>query len=120
MILDDKGNVTEFKVNGQPVMNETWFNAADLSGTVNVELKFNATGIAGKVVIYEKVYDENGNLIARHENPKDEGQTVTIVPPPETPKTGDNVWMQAAALIALCLATLAIAAILAFRRRKAV
>ncbi|MBQ9887271.1 MAG: VaFE repeat-containing surface-anchored protein [Lachnospiraceae bacterium] len=120
MILDDKGNVTELKVNGKPVISETWFNATGLNGSVNVELKFNAAGIVGKVVIYEKVYDEAGNLVTRHENPKDEGQTVTIVPPPETPKTGDNAWMQAAALIALCLATLATAAILAFRRRKAV
>ena len=80
---------------------------------------FNARELAGrKVVVFERLYDQaSGSLVAAHEDPSDEGQTVAIGDVPENTtttffeKTGDSVtvshWMLIAGL-ALAAAGLAL------------
>ena len=58
----------------------------DMDGTFSVEMKMDSDKLAGRdLVVFEKVYDMEGNLLTRHEDLEDEGQTVTINFPPTTP-----------------------------------
>ena len=53
----------------------------DMDGTFSVEMKMDSDKLAGKdLVVFEKVYDMEGNLLTSHEDLEDEGQTVTVKP----------------------------------------
>lgn len=58
------------------------------NGLVELTFKVDSDKLAGKdLVVFEKVLDkETGKEIAKHEDIKDEGQTVTIEQKPEEPK----------------------------------
>ena len=61
-------------------------------GTIDVEIKLDTTDLAGHdIVFFEKLTDEDENIIAVHEDIEDEGQTVNFpepVPEPENPGKG--------------------------------
>ena len=53
----------------------------NMDGSFSVETKMDSDKLAGKdLVVFEKVYDEEGNLYSSHEDLEDEGQTVTVKP----------------------------------------
>lgn len=55
------------------------FTPEEADGTQLVELSFDGTGLGGKsLVVYEKLFAADVQL-ASHEDPSDEGQTVTVV-----------------------------------------
>lgn len=57
----------------------TTFQPEASSGTSEVRFSFDARDLpTGTLVSFERLYDANGALVARHEDPHDEGQTVTI------------------------------------------
>ena len=69
----------------------------DPNGDISVDFVLNTEKLQGKtLVVFEKLYDLKGNLLAEHEDLDDEGQTVTVPVKPETPKkphtihTGDG------------------------------
>ena len=69
------------------------FTAEDADGTVDVEVSLDTTELAGHdIVFFEKLADEQENVVATHEDIDDEGQTVSIpaedVPGKGYPKTG--------------------------------
>ena len=83
-----------------------------------MEFILNTNTLKGKaLVVFEKLYDLEGNLIAEHEDISDEGQTVKAPtePPKEPPKviiTGDEnrpwpyfvlIGVSAAALMAVSM-----------------
>ena len=87
-------------------------------GAVCMEFTLNTNSLKGKeLVVFEKLYDLKGNLIAEHEDINDEGQTVKVPtePPKEPPTvviTGDEnrpwpyfilIGVSAAALMALSM-----------------
>ena len=74
------------KATGKPVLDPTGkevtaekeFTSLIGTGWVNVTFEFDATNLYGKdTVVFEKVYDVNGHLVAKHEDITDEDQTVT-------------------------------------------
>lgn len=78
---------------GLPVVGMTEFVAESADGTVDVEVTLNTADLAGHdLVFFEKLADEQENVIATHEDIEDEGQTVSIpaedVPGKGYPKTG--------------------------------
>lgn len=94
-----------------PVVGMTEFVPESADGTVDVEVTFDTQGLAGHdLVFFEKLADEQENVIAVHEDIDDEGQTIRIpaedVPGKGYPKTGalvDIDPVQASVMaIALC------------------
>lgn len=56
------------------------FTAERETGSQVVELSLNTSELAGKrLVVFEKLYDANGEVVATHEDIDDEGQSVTVV-----------------------------------------
>ena len=70
---------------GKEVTAETTFTAEKEDGFVDVVFTFNAKDLKGQdVVVFEKAYQGvgvNAKLIGKHEDPKDEGQTVKVLKP---------------------------------------
>lgn len=76
---------------GEAVKNGSGPLAEDVTGTVTftaeretgsqvVELSLNTSELAGKrLVVFEKLYDANGEVVATHEDINDEGQSVTVI-----------------------------------------
>ena len=63
---------------GKEVTAEKEFTSLIGTGWANVTFEFDATNLYGKdTVVFEKVYDVNGHLVAKHEDITDEDQTVT-------------------------------------------
>lgn len=85
-IVDKDGKVTVEPVKdakGKPVTAKKTFTPAEPNGEVEIEFTYDASLLAGKrVVAFEQCY-EGGisakTLIARHEDPEDEDQTVTLI-----------------------------------------
>ena len=66
---------------GNEITAEKEFRTLLSNGKVKVEFKFDATSLYGKdTVVFEKVYDSEGHIAAKHEEIDDEGQTVTWEP----------------------------------------
>lgn len=107
----------------------------DVSGEVEAELEFTAKGNNGEIsmvytidttninktdiVVFEYLYDENGKLVASHEDINDEDQTVHVpkLPPEDTPKTGDSSPVVPVVLIGLA-SFLGLGIIIFLKRRK--
>lgn len=72
---------------GQPVSAETTFTPEQPNGSVPVTFSFDAQKLGGrKVVAFERLYTEDGSLVAQHEDLDDRAQTVEVAAP--LPKTG--------------------------------
>lgn len=87
VVLKENGKrITEFV--------ELIFTPKEKNGFVEMEFEIDSDSFAGKeLVVFEELYDLEGNLIAEHKDINDEGQTVKITEKPKTPKnpqTGDN------------------------------
>ncbi|MBR3397038.1 MAG: VaFE repeat-containing surface-anchored protein [Lachnospiraceae bacterium] len=94
-----KGEVMDKETGkGIGVTSEVKFQpGGDPNGDISVDFVLNTEKLQGKtLVVFEKLYDLKGNLLAEHEDLDDEGQTVTVPVKPETPKkphtihTGDG------------------------------
>lgn len=107
-----KGTVMD-KASGQPigVTAEATFTAEAIDGSTVVTFTFDTTVLQGKtLVVFESLYDAQGNLIVDHSDINDEDQTVSVPVQPEVPPvvTGDNstpmpyvLGLTAAVLVAL-------------------
>ena len=89
-----KGTVMD-KASGQPigVTAKTTFLAETTDGSIEVPFTFDTTVLQGKtLVVFESLYDTQGNLIVDHSDINDEDQTVSVPVQPEIPPvvTGDD------------------------------
>ena len=120
-----KGTIMD-KASGQSigVTAETTFTAEAADGSTTVTFTFDTSVLQGKtLVVFETLYDTNGNQIVAHSDLNDEDQTVTVPVQPENPPviTGDDstpmpyVAGLAAALLAIAVI---VAALVVKRRRK--
>ncbi len=66
---------------GTPVTAEKKFFNTSPSGTVEISFTFHASSLGGHMVVAGEEAYVNGVLIARHFDLRDEGQTVTLLPP---------------------------------------
>ena len=91
--LMDKATGKTVTVSGKPVTASKVFTPKTKDGKVEMSFTFNATAIkdGSKLVVFEKCYEYDvktkitGDLIAKHTDINDEGQTVTIKEKPEKP-----------------------------------
>lgn len=84
-----KGNVMD-KESGQPigVTQEVMFTAEETDGSVTVFFLLDTTKLEGKtLVVFETLYDTQGNQIADHRDLTDKDQTVDVPVSPEKPQT---------------------------------
>lgn len=74
-----------FKVDDKEVTAQTSFIPETEDGTIDVEFEFDVKDFTGgQLVVFEKLFDDQKDEIAKHEDKDDEGQTVDI-------KRTDNV-----------------------------
>ena len=120
-----KGTIMD-KASGQPigVTAETTFTAEASDGSVEVTFTFDTTKLQGKtLVVFETLYDTQGNLIVDHSDLNDEDQTVSVPVQPVIPPvvTGDDSspMPYVAGLTVALLAVVAIAIMLIRRKKQA-
>lgn len=81
--LIDRDEAAPVQVDGRDLVSEVVFMPEATSGKAAVEFGFDGTLLAGhRTVAFEELYDAEGKLVAEHKDPNDEGQTVTLTPPP--------------------------------------
>ena len=119
-----KGTIMD-KASGQPigVTAETTFTAEASDGSVEVTFTFDTTKLQGKkLVVFETMYDTQGNPIVDHSDLNDEDQTVSVPVQPVIPPvvTGDDSspMPYVLSLLAALGAAVAVAAVLVRRKRK--
>lgn len=85
--LMDKETGKAIQIDGKDLTAEAAFTAKKADGTVDVTFTFNTKDLEGhSVVVFEKMMDANGSVIAIHEDLNDEDQTVIVGKKPEEPK----------------------------------
>ena len=120
-VLMNRTTGEPFLMDGQAVTSEVTFTPETADGEVTVQFTFNADGITTETeaVVFESLYRE-GVEIAVHADIEDDGQTVTLLPPPpDNPKTGDDshvkLWFALAVLSALGTV---VCAVFGFKKKK--
>ncbi len=91
----DKAAGEPFKMEGEPVTAEVVFQAEKPSGSIEIDFTFQTKGLEEKeLVVFEKLtMTENEEEVARHEDLKDQDQTVRLVKrqgSSKSAKTGDD------------------------------
>lgn len=119
-----KGTIMD-KANGEPigVTAETTFTAEASDGSVEVTFTFDTTKLQGKtLVVFETMYDTQGNPIVDHSDLNDEDQTVSVPVQPVIPPvvTGDDSspMPYVLSLLAALVAAVSVATVLVRRKRK--
>ena len=119
-----KGTIMD-KTSGQSigVTAETTFTAEAADGSVTVTFTFDTTKLQGKtLVVFETLYDTQGNPIVDHSDLNDEDQTVSVPVQPVIPPvvTGDDSspMPYVLSLLAALAAAVAVVAVLVRRKRK--
>ena len=79
LVSEDGEKAEEILYNGNPVTAEKTFTPDKPDGTVEMEFTFDSSALGGrKTVVFEEL--RKGEIVvAAHADPKDEGQTVTII-----------------------------------------
>ena len=78
VLMDKATKAPVLDMNGKQITAEQEFKTFMSNGKVKVTFTFDATSLYGKdTVVFEKVFDSEGHVAARHEEIDDEGQTVT-------------------------------------------
>ena len=81
-VLMDPETGEALLIGGEEVRSETEFTAEGTSGFAVVPFELDASSLEGRsTVVFEKLYDAEGNLVASHEDLGDEGQTVSFASP---------------------------------------
>lgn len=109
---------------GNPITASRTFKPSTSTGTIELEFTFDAGSLAGETVVVFEELLQDGNLVAKHADINDEGQSVKIYDKPYvpeepkdgTPKTGDNIpWFSIVCLCGAAACSLGIA-LMAYRR----
>lgn len=81
-VLMDPETGEPLLVGGEAVEAELEFTPAEASGFAVVSFEFDASSLEGRsTVVFERLYDAEGSLVASHEDLEDEGQTVSFAQP---------------------------------------
>lgn len=76
-LLMDKSTGEPVLVNGEIVTGNQVFQPEEMSGYVDIEFLFDGTSLGDiEIVVFERVIDAMGNVVATHEDIEDENQTV--------------------------------------------
>lgn len=91
-VLMNRATGEPLLADGKEIRSSFTFKPDKPDGEITVTFVFDASGIktATEIVVFETLY-RDGTEIAAHADIKDDGQTVTLIPPkPDNPQTGDN------------------------------
>ena len=125
--LIDRSSAKPVEENGKPLTAEVRFTPEDADGSVEVVFRFDGTDLAGHTVVAFEELSLDGEVVAEHKDPNDEGQSVSLVEPPsetldepstpagKLPKTGDSLPLIPIACLAGAALTAACAALMARR-----
>ena len=76
-LVDSESEEPILDANGNEVKREQSFNLTRISGNVEVNFSFNSSNLGGRtVVVFEELYDAEGNLVSSHKDRLDENQTI--------------------------------------------
>ena len=120
-----KGTIMD-KTSGQPIgiTAETTFTAEAAEGSVEVTFIFDTTKLQGKtLVVFETLYDTQGNQIVDHSDLTDEDQTVSVPVQPVIPPvvTGDDSSpMPYVAGLTVALLAVVVIAIMLIRKKTSI
>lgn len=78
-VLMDKETEKPVKIDGKEVTGELEFQPTKSDGKVDVDLKFDASKLAGKEVVVFEYLSQNGKPVTDHTDINDKGQTLKIV-----------------------------------------
>ena len=82
----DKATGEVLVQNDREITKEKKFTPKESDGTVEIEFTINTLELQEhELVVFEKLYDLKGNLIAEHEDLEDQNQTVTVPKKPDEP-----------------------------------
>ena len=103
---------------GNPVTATKTFKPATSTGSVELEFTFDARALAGETIVVFEELLVDGNVVAKHADIDDEGQSVKIFDKPfipeepkgDMPKTGDGVpWLSVMGLAGAAACSLGVA-----------
>lgn len=122
-VLYDKKTGEPVLINGEKVTSNMEFTAEKTSGTLDMKFVFDVNDLDGDLVVFERMFDSEGHIVARHEDLNSESQTVKLVKKvvesennvdslqenakkmgssvSRNPKTGDNMLLKVVAAIML-------------------
>ena len=79
-ILMDKETGEPLMIDGKTVESSIEVTPEETCGRVDMEFVFDASELGGhELVVFERLYDDNDELIVSHEDIEDEGQTVVMI-----------------------------------------
>jgi hypothetical protein len=79
-LMDKATGEALLDASGNTITAETEFVADDFTDTVEVEFTFDGLNLAGtSIVVFETMYDAEGNIYMEHADLDDEGQTINVV-----------------------------------------
>lgn len=79
-LMDKSTDQPALDAEGNEITAEKEFAAEDFEGSVDIEFRFDGSGLAGaSLVAFESMLDAEGNIYMSHEDIGDEGQTVNVV-----------------------------------------
>lgn len=125
--LVDRDAAKPVEEEGAPLTVEVRFTPEEADGSVEVVFRFDGTGLAGRTVVAFEELTLDGEVVAEHKDPNDEGQSVNLVEPPsetpdepstpagKLPKTGDSLPLVPLACLVGAALTAAGAALMARR-----
>ena len=126
-VLYDKKTGEPVLLNGEKVTSKLEFTAEKPSGTIDMKFEFDAKDLDGELVVFERMFDSDGHIVAKHEDINSGSQTVKLIKKvvesensvkssedtnkktgssvSKNPKTGDNMLLKVVAalmLISIC------------------
>ena len=126
--LIDRDAAAPVEKDGEPLTVEVPFTPEDADGTVEVVFRFDGSELAGRTLVAFEELQLDGEVIAEHKDPDDEGQSVDLVEPPsetpgepskpggKLPQTGDSLPVIPIACLAGAALTAVGAALMARRQ----
>ena len=117
VLMDKKTGKPVVGADGKDVTVQVKFTPKEANGVVTVTFKVDTRNLKGhSLVVFEKIYNEEGTLIAEHCDINDSAQTVRI--PIDGPNTGDGTDLLIPAIGFAGSGILASAILIAGRRKK--
>ena len=126
--LIDRDTAAPVEKDGKPLTVEVPFTPEEADGTVEVVFRFDGSELAGRTLVAFEELRLDGEAIAEHKDPDDEGQSVDLVEPPsetpgepskpggKLPQTGDSLPVVPIACLAGAALTAVGAALMARRQ----
>lgn len=108
-------------VDGKEIVVRTEFEPKEANGVLEMEFTLDTSNLVDKeLVVTEKVFNAKGVLIGEHFDLNDKGQTVKVLPKPETvkPNTGVDSMAGIVAMISVIAMVIGVAFIVLARRRN--